>query len=287
MGKLVEKFQQVRQTSGSGIGFFGRSHVAGSKARAAAIIVSLGANESVAAQAAITAGADALLVTGWTAKSDLSAFTAASGKESGGALLGVWLAEGERGGYGTLKQAQQAGASFAVVGPDASAHMLFEELDHFDRVVTLDVPQDDLGLLLVRAQNLTPAQVALLRVGLTATAIAKMTISDYTRLKLVVESLRFPTLVTLDGAPETHSVPVLARLGFDGLVLPGAGVAADALGAQVTALLEELERTPISHEGSESALLGGLVGTQGAGLSPQREPQREPEREPEREPDHE
>ena len=284
MGKLVEKFQQVRQSSGSGIGFFGRSHTAGPKARAAAIIVSLGANESAAAQAAIKAGADALLVTGWTPKSDLGAFTeATTGKESGGALLGVWLAEGESGGYGTLKQAQQAGASFAIVGPDASAHMLFEDLDHFDRVLTLEVPQDDLGLLLVRTKNLAPAQVALLRIGLTATAIAKMTISEYTRLKLVVESLRFPTLVTLDGAPESHSVPVLARLGFDGLVLPGAGVTADTLGAQVTALREELERTPVSHEGSESALLGGLVGIQGTGLAPQREPQREPEREPDHE----
>ena len=282
MGKLVEKLQQVRQSSVSGIGFFGRSQSSGSKARAAAIVVSLGAKESASAAAAIKAGADALLVTDWTPKSDLSAFTAATKGTS--ALLGVWLAEGESGGYGTLKQAHEAGATFAVVGSDASAHMLFEELDHFDRVVTLDVPHDDLGLLLVRMQNLAPAQAALLRVGLTAAAIAKMTISDYTRFKLVIESLRFPALVTLDGAPETHSVPVLARLGIDGLVLPGAGVAADTLSAQVTALREELERTPITHEGSESALLGGLVGMQGTGLTPQREPEREPEREPDREP---
>jgi hypothetical protein len=285
MGKLVEKLQQVRQSSGSGIGFFGRSQSSGSKARAAAIVVSLGAKESASAAAAIKAGADALLVTDWTPKSDLSAFTAAI--KGASALLGVWLAEGESGGYGTLKQAQEAGATFAVVGSDASAHMLFEELDHFDRVVTLDVPHDDLGLLLVRMQNLAPAQAALLRVGLTAAAIAKMTISDYTRFKLVIESLRFPALVTLDGAPETHSVPVLARLGIDGLVLPGAGVAADTLSAQVTALREELERTPITHEGSESALLGGLVGMQGTGLTPQREPEREPQREPEREPERE
>ena len=70
-------------------------------------------------------------------------------------------------------------------------------------------------------------------------------------------------LATLDGAPEMRSVPVLARLGFAGLVLSGAGVRPEALGAQVTALREELERTPITQEGSESALLGGLVGMQG------------------------
>jgi hypothetical protein len=98
-----------------------------------------------------------------------------------------------------------------------------------------------------------------------------MTVAEYTRLKLVVESLRFPVLATLDGAPEMRSVPVLARLGFAGLVLPGAGVGPEALGAQVTALREELERTPITHEGSESALLGGLVGMQGGAAEPQRE----------------
>lgn len=281
MGKLVDKLQQVRQSSGSGIGFFGRTQSAASKPRAAAIVVSLGAKDSAAAQSAIQAGADALLITGWTAKSDLSAFTTAVG--AGNAVLGVWLAEGERGAYGTLKQAHQAGANFAVVGADASAHMLFEDLDHFDRVVTIDTPRDDLGLLLVRAQNMAPAQVALLQVGLNASAIANMTIVEYVRLKLVIESLRFPVLATLDGPPETKSVPVLARLGFGGLVLPGAGVGADALATQVTSLREELERTPITHEEGGSALLGGLVSAQGAGLTPQREPEREPERNPDHE----
>jgi hypothetical protein len=90
-------------------------------------------------------------------------------------------------------------------------------------------------------------------------------------------------LATLDGAPETHSVPSLARLGFAGLMLSGAGVGPDALGTQVTTLREELERTPITHDEAGSALIGGLVGLQGSGLSPQREPQREPERDPDHE----
>jgi hypothetical protein len=281
MGTLIDKLQQVRQSSGSSIGFFGRSQASVSKARPSAVVVSVGVKDSAIAEAAMKAGADALVVTGWTPKSDLSAFSAAT--KAGNALLGVWLAESESGAYGTLKQIQQAGASFAVVGANASAHMLFEELDHFDRVVTLDAPGDDMALLLLRVQNLAPAQVALLRVGLSASAITKMTVAEYTRLKLVVESLRFPVLATLDGAPEMRSVPVLARLGFAGLVLPGAGVGPEALGAQVTALREELERTPITHEGSESALLGGLVGMQGGAAEPQREPQREPERNPDHE----
>ena len=281
MGKLVDKLQQVRQSSSSGIGFFGRSQGAASKPRPSAILVSLGAKDAAAAQSAVKAGADALLVTGWTPKSDLSAFAAAT---SGGAtLLGVWLAEGENGSYGTLKQIRDAGASFAVVGAGASAHMLFEDLDHFDRVVTLDAPNDDMALLLLRVQNLAPAQVALLRVGLNANAITKMSITDYTRLKFAVESLRFPVLATLDGAPATNSVPILARLGFAGLVLPGAGVGPDALGAQITALREELERTPITPEDSGAALLGGLVGLQGSSPAPQREPEREPERNPDHE----
>lgn len=281
MGKLIDKLQQVRQSSSSGIGFFGRSQAAAAKPRPAAIVVSVGAKDTAAAQSAVKAGADALLFTGWTPKSDLSAFVAAT--SAGTTLLGVGLAENESGGYGTLKQLRDAGASFAVVGAGASAHMLFEELDHFDRVVTFDAPHDDMALLLLRVQNLAPAQVALLRVGLSASAIAKMSIADYTRLRFAVESLRFPVLATLDGAPEAQSVPILARLGFAGLVLSGAGVGPDALGTQVTTLREELERTPISHDESGSTLLGGLVGLQGAGLSPQREPQREPERDPDHE----
>ncbi|HKS69186.1 MAG TPA: hypothetical protein VJQ45_02115 [Ktedonobacterales bacterium] len=281
MGKLIDKLQQVRQSSSSGIGFFGRSQSAASKPRPAAIVVSLGAKDTAAAQSAVKAGADALLFTGWTPKSDLSAF--ASATSAGTTLLGVGLAEGESGGYGTLKQLRDAGAGFAVVGAGASAHMLFEDLDHFDRVVTFDTPRDDMALLLLRVQNLAPAQAALLRVGLSASAIAKMSVADYTRLKFAVESLRFPVLATLDGAPETHSVPILARLGFAGLVLSGAGVGPDALGTQVTTLREELERTPITHDEAGSALIGGLVGLQGSGLSPQREPQREPERDPDHE----
>lgn len=283
MGKLVEKLQQVRQSSGSGIGFFGRSNTASAKPRPAAIVVSLGAKDSAAAAAAVKAGADALVITGWSPKSDLSAFTTAISGSS--TLLGVWLAGGESGAYGTLKQAQQAGASFAIVGANASVHMLFEELDRFDRVVTLDVPEpeDETALLLLRVQNLAPAQAALLLVWLNAQRIAKMTVAEYTRLKLMVESLRFPVLATLEGLPEMHSVPVLARLGFAGLVLPGEGVKADALGTQIASLREELERTPITHEEGESALLGGLIGSQGTGLTPKREPEREPERDPDHE----
>lgn len=283
MGKLVEKLQQVRQSSGSGIGFFGRSNTGATKPRPAAIVVSLGVKDSAAAAAAVKAGADALVVTGWSPKSDLSAFTAAIGGSN--TLLGVWLAGGESGAYGMLKQAQQAGASFAIVGANASVHMLFEELDRFDRVVTLDVPEpeDETALLLLRVQNLAPAQAALLLVWLNAHRIAKMTVAEYTRLKLMVESLRFPVLATLEGLPEMQSVPVLARLGFTGLVLPGEGAKADALAAQIASLREELERTPITHEEGESALLGGLIGSQGSGLTPKREPEREPEREPDHE----
>lgn len=281
MGKLIDKLQQVRQSSGAGFGFFGRSQAGASKPRSAAVLVSLGAKDTAAAEAAVKAGADALLFTGWTPKSDLSALTTAAA--TGNALVGAWLADGQSGEYGTLKQAQQAGAQFAVFGADASAHMLFEEVEKFDCVVTLDIPADDTGLLLLRMQNLAPVQVALLRASFSASAITKMTISAYTRLKLVVESLRFPVLAVLDGMPETRSIPVLTRLGFAGLVLPGAGVAADTLAGQVTALREELEKTPIAHEDEDSALVGGLLGLQGSSLTPERKPEREPEREPDHE----
>ena len=81
--------------------------------------------------------------------------------------------------------------------------------------------------------------------------------------------------------PDEKSLPILVRIGFAGLVLEGEGATAEALGQQVQALRGALERTSVRREErSTSALLGGLVGTQGTSLQPER---REPEREPEHE----
>src|SRR5262245_3699165 len=212
MGKLVEKLQQVSQGS-SGVGFLGPRRPTQAP-RPAALLVSLGAGEGTAAEAAVKNGADALIVEDWQPGGDLSKMQAALATSS--AVWGVGYAA-SRFSEGALKQAQEAGASFAVLGHATSAHALFEELDGFDLVVEVPVPKDDLGLLLLRAANLLPAQAALLPVELASADLVSMTVAEFARLRLASESLRFPTLLTLAEVPEMSHVRALVRLGVSGL----------------------------------------------------------------------
>jgi hypothetical protein len=278
MGKLTDKLEQVGQSSGSGFGFFGRSRAAGQKSRPAAVLVSLRAKDTAVAEAAAKRGVDAVIVSDWKPSADMSGLAGAlSGSNT---LWGVDVS-GESGSYGMLKRAQEAGASFAILDASASAHLLFEELDNFDLVIALNLPKDDMGLMMLRNQNLLPVQTGLTPLGLGKNEIASISVAEYLRLKLVVESLRFPLLTTVREVPDEKTLPLLVRIGFAGLVLQGEGASADALGQQVQSLREALENTSVKREeSSSSALLGGLVNTQGTSLQPER-------REPEREPDHE
>src|SRR5262249_19708200 len=149
-----------------------------------------------------------------------------------------------------------------------------------DLVVEVPIPKEDLGLLLLRTENLLPAQVALLRAGLASADLASMTVADYARLRLASESLRFPVLLMLAEAPETAHVRTLVRLGVSGLVLPGTGLTAEQLGMQVKLLREQLEKTPARVEDRSPVAIGGLMEAGGQSLPP-RIPRREPSPEPE------
>ncbi len=280
MGKLLDKLQQVGQGSRTGFGFLPSTKGQGQAPRPAAILVSLGADGVALAEAAAKAGADGVLVTGWTPGTDVSKIAAAlQGSEA------VWGVEYvDEGPYGdnTLKQAQEAGASFAVVGPASPVRALFDEIEKFDFVVTVDPPRDEMGLVLLRAQNLLPVSAAIVRAQITSADLAKLTVADFAQLKLVFESLRFPALVTLREAPEPAMLKTLVRMGADALVVPAADLSASALSAQVKALREELEKTPARPESGESVAIGGLMGASGTSLQPEKKPEREPE--PEREP---
>lgn len=276
MGKLVDKLRDISQAGGSGFGFLGRAQANARKPRPAAILVTLKANDTAAAEAAAKNGADAVILTNWTPSTDMKALTTALAASSA-----IWGVEVQNATADILTRAREAGAAFAILAPTTSASALFEEVEHLDRVITIEPPQDDLTLLLLRGQSLLPAQAAVVRLQLGAKDLASLTISDFTRLKLIVESLRFPALVTLSGVPDAASIKTLVHLGAAGLIL----TSAENVGTSVKSLREELERTPIPSEERTTVLLGGLVG--GAGEATPTPPHREPEREPEREPDHE
>jgi hypothetical protein len=108
-----------------------------------------------------------------------------------------------------------------------------------------------------------------------------MTVAEYARLRLVIESLRFPMLLTIQAEPEADDVKTLVHLGIAGLVLQGQGTSAQQFGAQVKALRETLEKTPTPKEDRENVLLAGLMPAQ-PGMAPT-----QPQREPEHQPDHE
>jgi hypothetical protein len=280
MGKLVDILREVHQSGGTGFGFLGRAQTAARRPRPAAIVVSLKAGDVATAEAAAKNGADAILLTGWTPGTDVGALKAALAEPS--KIWGVEVGTGTV--EGILKVAHDAGASFVVLSPEMAAQAFFEEVENLDRVITIEPPRDDLALMLLRAQSLLPAQAAIVPFQLGARELVGLTVRDFTRLNLIVESLRFPSLVTLAEAPDAASVKTLVQLGAAGLVLPGGGSAA-AVGSTVKSLREELERTPIPREERGTVLLGGLIG--GAGGPVPEPPRREPEREPEREPDHE
>jgi hypothetical protein len=274
MGKLVDKLRQVGQGSGSGMGFLGPRTPAQAP-RPAAVLVSLGAGDVAAAEAAVKNGADGIIVTRWKPGTELGKLHAAV---QSSAVWGVEAGDA-RTGSDALKSAQEAGASFALIGQSAPARLLVEPLDGFDYVVAVDPPSDDLGLVLLRAENLLPAQVALLQLRLSNADLASMSVGAFARLRLICEALRFPVLVTLAGAPETAHIRTLVRIGADGIVLPGEGVTASALGQQVQALREQLEKTPVDEKDRSPVAIGGLMAA--GGVLPAQTPGPQPEREPE------
>jgi hypothetical protein len=277
MGKLVEKLHQVSQATGTTIGFLG-GRAPAQKPRPAALLVALDVAETALAEAALKAGADGLILTNWTPSGGLGGLKSVLAPKE--VVWGVELAAAGT-DADVLKRAAEAGAAFAILDPSAPARSLFGEIEKFDLVAGVEMPTSELGLVLIRSQGLLPAQVGLLRPEMAQRDVARMTVADYARLRVVVESLRFPVLLALQAAPDEQDVSTLVHLGIAGLVLKGQGVSAQQLGAQVQALRETLEKTPTPKEDREGVSLAGLMPAppQAAPGRPQREPEREPEHE--------
>jgi hypothetical protein len=260
MGKLIEKLHAVGQASGNGMGFFGRPRGPERAARPAGLLVAGTAAESAALAAAVENGADGVIITDWQpgTRGLASVVPALAARE---AIAGVRIEGDYR--AGALKAAADEGASFAILDQRVAARALFEEVEKFDVVATVVPPADDLGLLGLRAVNLLPVQAALIQADFSAAGLARLTLADFARLRLVWESVGFPSLVTFSGALEDGDVRTLVHLGTDGLLLSVVGASASAIGQQVKALIAQLEKTPAPRVRPESiSLLTGLIGGQ-------------------------
>lgn len=277
MGKLIEKLHEISQGTSAGFGFMSSARTARAP-RPAAIFVAVGSGDSEAAAAAVKNGADGLLITGWQPGTDVAKIAAAA--RTNGAIWGVEYDGEGKNAEGVLQAALDAGAAFATIGPSAPAVVLFEELEKLDLVITVDPPATELERVLLRAENLLPAQAALVRAHFSSADLAKVTVSDFARLKLIFETLRFPALVTLKDVPAPANAKVLVRMGADALVLPGADASATTLANQVAALRAELEKTPARRDEAGSVAIGGLMQLGGQPPAPAPgKPEPEPEKE--------
>lgn len=272
MGKLTEKLQQVRQGSGGSLGFLsrGREQRAG---RPAAIVVSLGAENAGAAESLVKAGADIVMVTGWRPGAKLDSVRAAV--ESAGAIWGVEYTSAD--GEEAAQAAQDAGASFIILGEAAPAMALFGDPEQIDRVLTLSVPRNEMDLLTLRLLNGLPANAAITTLPVRVAELARQSVEDFARLAILPESLRFPLLARVDAAPDAVSARALVRLGIDAIVLDGG---ASNLAAALPTLRADLEKIP-EREGRRqgNVFVGGLMGS----ATPAERP--EPDKRPD--PDHE
>lgn len=277
MGKLVEKLHQVGQASGGGgFGFAGRAASSSRKPRPAAVLITLNSADAASAEAAAKAGVDGVVINGWTPGTDIGRLKSAL--LASGTLWGVEYAGGPA-DDGVLAAAEEAGAAFVVIGPSAPAGVLFDEVDQLDLVVSIEAPKDDLSLLLVRAENLLPAQAALVSLAGDSPSLGKLTVTEFARQRWVFETLRFPALVMLKEAPQAETVRTLIRLGADGLIIAGAGGKPETLAKQVQALGEMLEALPIQKSPRGSVAIGGFMGGSGeSSLAPGR-PAPEPDEE--------
>lgn len=286
MGKLVDKLREVTQASGGGLGFLSPARGQERKPRPAALLVIGGRDDAATLQAAAESGADGVILSGWT--SDGTGFTSLiETLRKRNTIWGVSLEQDYS--AGTLKGAQEQGATFAVLDQSLAARALFDDVGKLDLVVTVEPPTDELAMLSLRAVNLLPVRAALIDARFTSAALTRLSIADFTRLRVIGESLRFPTLVTLRDAPTAESTKVLVELGADALVLSATDASASAFGKQIGDVIAQLEKTPAQREHEGGALLAGLLG--GAGQptdvpGPSPTPRPRPDK-PEREPDEE
>ena len=276
MGKFIDKLRQVGQGGGGSFGFFGRGQTPSAPARPAAVIVTLAASNVAAAEAAAKAGVDAIIIAGWHPDADTSVI-----KTTLESANVVWGVEYAGAADNAAEAAQSAGAGFLLLGPDASAALLFDQPEQLDRVVTLSAPQTELDILLYRMANSLPAQAAMVTLPVGMRDLPKQSLSAFSRLALLASSVRFPLLAIVDEAPDMRASRTLVRMGFDGIVLTGVGASTEQIAQQVQSVRANLEKIPMSEgQDREGVSLGGLMGNLGAGVKPER---REPDKEPDQE----
>ncbi len=239
MPKLIDALQRAGKSAAVGFGF-NKGTGAASKSKATAIIVS--AKTALEAQRMIQAGADVVIVTPEVAaqgfKSEVS--------------WGVDLRGAEKVDVAQLRGAQEGGADFVILSTNAPARALATKVEKLERVIDVIPPTDDPLLLKFRALNLLDADGAIFETRFTAQDLATLRVEQFAQLRALREVLRFPAILTLREMPSEEDLPLLVKLGAQGVWL------VDATEEQVNTLREALERVPREHE-EDSPSVGPMV----------------------------
>jgi len=242
MGKLLDTLQRAAKSSNSAIGFLGRAATA-SKPKAGAIVVTVG-TDAAAVAAHLKAGADIVIV---------PIGTAVDAAKGAGVAWGVDARTSEKLTGAELRAIHEQGADFVLLPSTVTMRVVSEPIEHFERVLTVTPPKDDPLLLTFRALNLVSVDAAVLDLRLNARDLANMTVPDFTHLRTLCETLRFPKIITVQGVPATEDVRTLAHLGAAAIWMT------NATPEEVGQLREALEQVPRDTDSLGTAL-GNLPG---------------------------
>jgi hypothetical protein len=232
VGKLIDTLHRAGKAFGPSIGFGINQSQASGKLKAAALIADTAADEA-AISAVLKAGADALIL---PAGSETDAAKASE------VAWGIDLRSQTPKNADALKKLHGKGADFILLAQTTSFRPLNERIEHLERVLTITPPTDDPFLINFRAYNLVEADIAILDLKLSARRLAELTVESFAHLRLYVETLRFPTIITLADEPAKEDFATLVRLGAQGIWLPGAKPEA------ITSMRVALENVPREKE---------------------------------------
>lgn len=235
MAQLIDAL--LRATKSTAVGFgFAKGTTAARSAKGAALLVT--AKSAKEAGDLAKAGGDILIVTPDAArgfKADLP--------------WGVDLRGQEQITNTTLRAWHDQGAGFILMGMKTPARAFASKIEHLDRALDIIPPTDDPLMLKFRALNLLEADVAIFEAQFTAQDLANLTVEQFAQLRAMREALRFPTIIRLREAPAEEDLPLLVKLGAQGIWL------LNATADQIAHLREGLERVPREPDDAPLAMM--------------------------------
>lgn len=199
MGKLIDTLLKSAKSTGPSIGFTGSGNQA--KAKATAIVVT--AKSVPEAKQAADAGADIIIVPSDIETQDLTTLDA---------VWGVDLRFSAAVSQAKQKSLIEQGAGFLLFGTQTPARTLAEPIEHIERMLLIDPPQDDPLMISYRSFNDVDIDVVVIDTKLSPTDLKTMSVTEFARIRSWVSLMRFPTILTLNESPTEGDIITAVKL---------------------------------------------------------------------------